>query len=108
MSAGRICLNFIAWAGTAERLPAETGQAPSRPKIAGYSPVQRYFLGYALSWLFEERDALLRQNLLSDVHAPPRWRVNGPLSDIPDFYEAFAVKPGQALYRAQADRVHIW
>jgi putative endopeptidase len=86
----------------------KTEQFKQGRKIAGYSPVQRYFLGYALSWLFEERDALLRQNLLSDVHAPPRWRVNGPLSDIPDFYEAFAVKPGQALYRAQADRVHIW
>ena len=77
-------------------------------KIAGYTPVQRYFLGYALSWLFEERDALLRQNLLSDVHAPAKWRVNGPLSNIPEFYEAFDVMAGQALYRAPADRVQIW
>jgi putative endopeptidase len=86
----------------------KTEQFKQGKKIAGYSPVQRYFLGYALSWLFEERDALLRQNLLSDVHAPPKWRVNGPLSNIPEFYEAFDVKPGQVLYRAEADRVHIW
>jgi putative endopeptidase len=86
----------------------KTEQFKQGKTIAGYSPVQRFFLGYALSWLFEERDALLRQNLLSDVHAPPKWRVNGPLSNIPEFYEAFDVKPGQPMYRAEADRVHIW
>jgi putative endopeptidase len=86
----------------------KTEQFKQDKKIAGYSPMQRYFLGYALSWLSEERDALLRQGLLSDVHAPPKWRVNGPLSNIPEFYEAFDVKPGQTLYRAPADRVQIW
>jgi len=70
--------------------------------------LQRYFLGYALGWLYEERDELLRKQLLSDVHAPPKWRVNGPLSNIPAFYAAFKVKPGQPLYRAAADRVRIW
>jgi len=70
--------------------------------------MQRFFLGYALSWLFEQQDESLRQHLLSDVHAPPKWRVNGPLSNIPDFYEAFGVKPGQAMWRPESDRVRIW
>ncbi|HTB64876.1 MAG TPA: M13 family metallopeptidase [Steroidobacteraceae bacterium] len=86
----------------------KTAQFREGRKIAGLTPLQRYFLGYALGWLSEERDELLRKQLLSDVHAPPKWRVNGPLSNIPAFYEAFQVKPGQRLYRAAADRVRIW
>jgi len=85
-----------------------TAQYKAGLKIAGYTPLQRFFLGYALGWLSEERDALLRESLLSDVHAPPKWRVNGPLSNIPDFYEAFGVKPGQPMYRPESERVRIW
>jgi putative endopeptidase len=86
----------------------KTDQYRAGARIAGYTPLQRYFLGYALGWLFEERDELLRRGLLSDVHAPPKWRVNGPVSDIPEFSEAFGVQPGQPMYRTPADRVHIW
>lgn len=77
-------------------------------KIAGYTPLQRYFLGYAMGWIFEERDALLRRQLLSDVHAPAKWRVDGPLSNVPDFYQAFDVKPGQPMWRDAKDRVQVW
>ena len=86
----------------------KTEQYRKGEKIAGYTPLQRFFLGYALSWIFEEQDALLRRGLLSDVHAPAKWRVNGPLSNVPEFYEAFGVKPGQPMWRAEADRVRIW
>jgi len=86
----------------------KTEQYKRGEKIAGYTPVQRFFLGYALSWIFEEREEALRQSLLSDVHAPAKWRVNGPLSNIGEFHEAFGVKPGQAMYRAEMDRVRIW
>ncbi len=86
----------------------KTAQYKEGKKIGGYTPLQRYFLAYGLSWLFEEREALLRRTLLSDVHAPPKWRVNGPLSNMPEFYQAFDVKPGQPMYRAEAQRVHIW
>jgi putative endopeptidase len=86
----------------------KTEQYKKGEKIAGFTPVQRFFLGYALSWIFEEQDALLRQGLLSDVHAPAKWRVNGPLSNIPDFYQAFDVKPGQPMWRDEKDRAHIW
>jgi len=86
----------------------KTEQYKKGEKIAGYTPLQRYFFGYALGWIFEEREAMLRQGLLSDVHAPAKWRVNGPLSNMPEFYEAFDVKQGQALWRAEAERVHIW
>ncbi|HEX4481678.1 MAG TPA: M13 family metallopeptidase [Rudaea sp.] len=86
----------------------KTDQYKKGEKIAGYTPLQRFFLGYALSWLFETNDAMLRRSLLSDVHAPPKWRTNGPLSNMPDFWTAFDVKPGQAMRRADADRVDIW
>jgi putative endopeptidase len=61
-----------------------------------------------LSWIFEEREEALRQGLLSDVHAPAKWRVNGPLANVGEFHEAFGVKPGQAMYRAESERVRIW
>ncbi|WP_458071516.1 M13 family metallopeptidase [Rhodanobacter sp. BL-MT-08] len=86
----------------------KTAQYKKGEKIAGYTPLQRFFLGYALSWIFEEQDALLRRGLLSDVHAPAKWRVNGPLSNIPEFYQAFDVKPGQPMWRDEKDRAHIW
>ena len=86
----------------------KTDQYKKGEKIGGYTPLQRFFLGYALSWLFETNDANLRRSLLSDVHAPPKWRTNGPLSNMPDFYEAFGVKEGQAMWRPPEQRVSIW
>jgi putative endopeptidase len=86
----------------------KTEQYQKGEKIGGFTPLQRYFLGYAFSWMSEQREALLRQQLLGDVHAPAKWRVNGPLSNIPDFYEAFGVKPGQKMYLDEKDRVRIW
>lgn len=86
----------------------ETAEYKAGTKIAGYTPLQRYFMGYALGWIFEEREAMLRRQLLSDVHAPAKWRVNGPMSNVPDFYAAFDVKPGQAMWRDPKDRVRVW
>jgi putative endopeptidase len=86
----------------------KTEQYKKGEKIAGYTPLQRYFLGYALAWMSQEREDLLRRQLLSDVHAPAKWRVNGPLSNIPEFYEAFGIKQGQPMWRPEAERVRIW
>jgi putative endopeptidase len=77
-------------------------------KIGGFTPMQRFFLGYTLSWLDEETTQSLRSGLLGDVHAPAKWRTNGPLSNLPDFYAAFGVKPGQPMWRPPALRPHIW
>ncbi|MES2178731.1 MAG: M13 family metallopeptidase [Gemmatimonadota bacterium] len=86
----------------------KTEQYKSGKLIGGLTPTQRYFMGYAIGWLSQERDAALRQGLLSDVHAPAKWRVLGPMANIPEFYEAFGVKQGQPMWRAEADRVRIW
>ncbi len=86
----------------------QTAEYKSGKPVAGLTPLQRFFLGYALGWLSQEREGLLRQGLLSDVHAPAKWRVNGPMSNIPDFYKAFGVKPGQPMWRPESQRVKIW
>jgi len=80
----------------------------SGERIGGFTPLQRYFLGYACGWMQNYREEALISRLKSDVHSPANWRVNGPLSDIDEFYDAFDVRPGDALYRAPEDRVKIW
>jgi putative endopeptidase len=86
----------------------KTDQYKQGKAIGGLTPLQRYFLGYSLGWLYQQREEVLRTRLLSDVHAPAKWRVLGPLSNIPAFYDAFGVKPGQPMWRAPQERVRIW
>ena len=77
-------------------------------KIAGLSQLQRYFLGYALGWMYQERKERLANQVMTDVHAPAKERVNGPVVNIPEFYEAFGIKKGDKMYRADSLRVNIW
>jgi putative endopeptidase len=77
-------------------------------KIAGLDPGQRFFLGYSLGWLYNTRKESLAQQLLTDVHSPAKYRVNGPFSDVDAFYKVFNVKPGDGMYRADSLRVRIW
>ena len=85
-----------------------TEQYKSGQKINGFTPDQRYFLGYALSWLGARRPQSLAQQIMTDVHAPGFLRVNGPLANIPEFYAAFGIKPGEPMYRPEAQRCAIW
>ncbi len=85
-----------------------TEQWKQGEKINGLTPDQRFFLAYALSWLGHRRPQALQQQLMTDVHAPAFLRVNGPLANVPEFYEAFGIKPGDAMYRADDVRVTIW
>lgn len=86
----------------------KTKQYKEGRKINGLTPTQRYFLGYALGWQMHVRDESLASQLLTDVHSPAQYRVNGPMADVPAFYEAFGIKPGQKLYRPDSTRVVIW
>jgi putative endopeptidase len=86
----------------------KTDQAKEGKLINGLTPDQRFFLGYALAWLGHQRDEQLAKQIMTDVHAPQFLRVNGPLSDIPEFYKAFNVKPGDAMYRPDSLRASIW
>ena len=70
--------------------------------------VPDHFLGYALGWLGEIRDEQLRNRLLTDVHSPAKYRVNGPFADVDEFYTTFNIQPGSPMYRAESARVRIW
>ena len=78
------------------------------PLIDGLAGAQRFFLAYAQVWRSKYRDGALRELVLSDVHSPDRFRVNGPLPNIDAWYEAFNVQPGDKLYIKPEDRVRIW
>jgi len=86
----------------------KTDTYKNNQSIGGLTPLQRYFLGYAYGWMYQERKEILVTQLLTDVHAPARERVNGPMVNIPEFYEAFGIKAGDKMYRADSLRVSIW
>ncbi len=86
----------------------KTEQWKKQEKINGLTPDQRYFMAYAYSWMVQQRSQSAARQIMSDVHAPAKWRVNGPLSNITSFYTAFNLKPGDTMYREEKDRVKIW
>jgi putative endopeptidase len=77
-------------------------------EISGLKPMQRFFLGYALGWMYQIRPEQLASQVISDVHAPAKFRVNGPFPNVPAFYEAFSVKPGDKMYLPDSARVKLW
>ena len=76
--------------------------------IDGYTPEQRFFLGYAQTWRVHTRDASLRTRATTDEHAPERWRTNGPISNSAEFARAFGCKAGDAMVRPPALVPQIW
>ena len=75
--------------------------------IDGFTGDQRFYLGWAQVWRRNYREANLRQRLLTDPHSPSEQRV-AVVRNLDPWYQAFSVKPGQALYVAPAQRVRIW
>jgi putative endopeptidase len=86
----------------------KTAQFKENKMIAGYTPMQRYFLGYSLGWLGHTREEQEKNRLMTDVHSPAKYRVNGPFVDVDEFYSTFNIKPGSPMYRADSLRVKIW
>jgi putative endopeptidase len=78
------------------------------PVLDGLTGDQRFFLSWAQVWRAKYRDGALRELVMSDVHSPAYFRVNGPLPNMDAWYEAFNVQPGDKLYIKPADRVSIW
>jgi predicted metalloendopeptidase len=78
------------------------------PEIDGFTGDQRFFLGWAQVWRRNYRNEELLKRLVTDPHSPSEFRANGPSTNIDAFYDAFAVKPGDLMYRAPAERVKIW
>jgi putative endopeptidase len=86
----------------------QTQQYKEGKLIGGLTPLQRYFLGYAYGWMYQEKKERLANQVMTDVHAPAKERVNGPMVNIEEFYEAFGIKKGDKMYRPENKRVKIW
>jgi putative endopeptidase len=83
-------------------------QGSEAPIIDGLTGEQRFFLGYAQGWRSKTRDEALRRRIQTDPHSPRVYRVNGVVRNVPEFYEAFDVQAGDALYLPPEERVKIW
>jgi predicted metalloendopeptidase len=92
----------------AHRAYRKSLEGRAAPVIAGFTGDQRFFLGYAQVWRTMYRDQALRQMLLTDSHSPGMYRTNGVLANLPAFYEAFNVRPGDRMYLPPERRVKIW
>jgi putative endopeptidase len=86
----------------------KTKQYKNKEIIAGLNPDQRFFLGYALAWMINERPESIANQVRSNEHSPAKFRVIGPLADMPEFYQTFGVKEGDAMWRPESLRVKIW
>jgi putative endopeptidase len=81
---------------------------PRPPLIDGLTPEQRFFLSWATVWRERVRPEMSRTLALTNTHSPGRWRVNGPLSNMPDFAKAFGCQPGDAMVRPDTLQARIW
>ena len=81
---------------------------PRPANIDGFTPEQRFFLGYARGWAESIRPEFARLLVSSDPHPLAKFRVNGPLSNIPQFAAAFQCKDGDQMVRPEKDRCVIW
>jgi putative endopeptidase len=76
--------------------------------VDGFTPEQRFFLGWARGWCVKFRPEFLRKQVMTNEHAPGNFRVIGPLSNMQEFYDAFGIKEGDKMYRKPEDRAVIW
>jgi predicted metalloendopeptidase len=75
--------------------------------VQGLTGEQQFFLAFAQIWRGKRREPALRQQLITDGHAPEQYRAS-TVRNMDAWYTAFDVKPGQALYLDPADRVRVW
>ncbi len=79
-----------------------------RAVVDGFTPEQRFFLGFAQAWHAKYRPEALRLAVATDVHSPDPWRVNGAVSAMPEFAAAFGCRAGDAMVRGKAASDRIW
>ena len=94
---GGTLLAYMAWQKAVEGMKLQSAE--------GFTPDQRFFIGFA-QWACENaRPEELRANAITDPHSPGKYRINGIVSDLPDFQKAFGCKSGQPMVRANACKV---
>jgi endothelin-converting enzyme/putative endopeptidase len=77
------------------------------PEQDGFTADQQFFIAFGQNWGSKEREAALRQQVLTDPHSPGRYRAD-TVRNIDGWYKAFDVKPGETLYLTPEERVRIW
>ena len=85
-----------------------TKEGQDSTKIDGFTPDQRFFLGFAQSWRSKYKDELTRQLVNTDPHSPDKFRVLGPLENFKPFYNAFGVKEGDKMFKPDSTIIKIW
>jgi len=84
-------------------------EGKARPeKIDGFTPEQRFFIAGAQMWRSLYTPEALKRQVQTNPHSPGEWRVVGPFSNMPEFYETFGVKQGNKMYREESQRAKIW
>lgn len=83
-------------------------EAPRPKDIDGFTPEQRFFLGWAQVWASNERPEFERLMVATNPHPIARFRVIGPLSNMPAFAEAYQCKAGDTMVRPPEKRCQIW
>ena len=78
------------------------------PVIDGLTGDQRFFMAWAQVWRSKYREEATRQQMLTDPHSPPGFRVNGVVRNLDAWYDAFDIQPEHALYLPPEERIHIW
>jgi endothelin-converting enzyme/putative endopeptidase len=95
---GGLLVAYLAW--------HSVSKAQALPPLEGFSPEQRFFISYGQSWCSNTRPETQRVLATADPHAPERYRVNGVVSNMPEFQQAFHCKPGSPMVRK--DRCRVW
>ena len=86
----------------------KTDEYKSGEQVNGFTPMQRFFLSWAQIWRQNIRDEYLKLLIKTNEHPPNKVRINGPMSNMPEFWEAFNVKPGDPMRRPDSTLVKIW
>jgi putative endopeptidase len=97
---GGVVIGYYAYMKSLEGKPEEI--------IHGMTPAQRYFIGWAIGECGYWRDEITRVATKTDPHSPPKWRVNGPFSQLSEFHEAFQTKEGDGMWVPPNERISIW
>jgi endothelin-converting enzyme/putative endopeptidase len=109
---GGVKLSFAALQRAQNVLPlAPGGGAPApapMPMASGFTPTQQFFVGFAQAWCANYRPEALRLLVSTNPHSPPKYRVNGPLSNLPEFANAFQCKEGSPMATPATKRCEVW
>jgi len=103
----RAALAGAATAGADASAPGAGASAPM-PSVGGFTPAQQFFVGFAQAWCANYRPEALRLLVATNPHSPPKYRVMGPLSNLPEFAAAFQCKEGSPMVPPAAKRCEIW